>query len=122
MATDRTQSGHNLTALKDEIKKGVDAILSAADVRAEANADLEAIRANLESKGIKRKALAMAISYSKMDEDQRRGFDTAYELVREAIGLPLQRDLFELVPPTKKEKKGKTDGEATDDGESNEVH
>lgn len=37
----------------------------------------------------------MAMQYMNMDPDKREGFDLAYTIVREAIGLKMQPDLFD---------------------------
>lgn len=119
--TDTTQAGHNLTALKQEIVDGLAVIKAAEEERTGSNADIEAVRARLEAKGINRRALALALAYSKMDEDQRSGFDTAYELVREAIGMPISQQ-FELRIPEPKTRKGqKANGPSTDRGDAAEA-
>jgi len=89
------QLGGNLSAIKDEIKSQVDLILAAENKRSEANADIAAARAKIESLGIAKKALAWAMAYSKLDVDQRSGIDLSFTIVREAIGLPVQADLFD---------------------------
>ena len=85
---------HNLTDLKKIIS---DAIKSVGDLkldRADINAEIQSVRANLVTHGIPKKAFDMALSYINMDPDDREGFDVAYALVREAGGLPMQEDLF----------------------------
>ena len=54
---------------------------------------MAAVRADLAAKGIPIKALNMAMAYMNMDAEKREGFDVAYSIVREAIGLPLQAEL-----------------------------
>jgi uncharacterized protein (UPF0335 family) len=65
------------------------------DERAAMNADKKSIIERLEVRGINKHALKLAFRYAKMDSKQREGFDVAYKVVRRAIGLPLQGDLFE---------------------------
>ena len=85
--------GGNLTAVKKEIKKGVDEIISLKDERTGINAQIAEVRARMVTHGIPKKALDMAMQYMNMDEDKREGFDVAYQIVREAIGLPVQGEL-----------------------------
>lgn len=58
------------------------------------NAEKQAIREKLEALGIGKKPLSMALAYSKMSPAQRDGFDTAYTILRDVIGEPIQSDLF----------------------------
>lgn len=84
----------NLNELKREIVDGVNAIVRLKSEREGVNADKSAIVEKLEAKGINRHALKMAMQYAEMNETKRQNFDMAYELVREAIGEPLQGDLL----------------------------
>lgn len=90
------QSGHNLTKLKQDIVEGIQKISQQKQERQACNEEISAIRADLEAKGIPKKALDMAMQYMNMDPDKREGFDVAYDIVREAVGLPYdaQGDLF----------------------------
>ena len=87
--------GHNLTGLKKNIAEGLQKLKQLRNDRSDTNAEMSAIRADLEAQGIPKKALAMAITYLNMDPEDRENFDIAYALVREAGGLPLQEDLFQ---------------------------
>ena len=84
----------NINELKREIVDGVNAIVRLKTQREGVNADKSAIIEKLEAKGINRHALKMAMQYAEMSETKRQNFDMAYELVREAIGEPLQGDLL----------------------------
>lgn len=97
---DNTQSGHNLAALKEEIAAGVASMEQAKLRRKQANDDIAAVRSTLESKGIPKKALAMALAYQSLDPDDRQGFDVAYDIVREAVGLPVQENFDAWVART----------------------
>lgn len=90
------KAGHNLTKLKQDVVEGIEAIERFKGQRTSANEEISAIRETLASKGIPKQALDMAMKYKNMDPDKREGFDTAYDIVREAIGLPFssQPDLF----------------------------
>lgn len=93
-ANDKT--GSNLTSLKKEIAEAVGKIEQHKIDRTNSNEEIAAIKSNLAAKGIHKKALDMAMTYMNMDTDKREGFDLAYDIVREAIGLPVsaQGDLF----------------------------
>lgn len=85
-----------IAALKKEIKAGVETLIKLKGSNQGNNEEASAIRSTLETKGIPREALSMAIRYRNWDEDKRRGFDAAYQLVRDSIGLKIQPDLFEI--------------------------
>lgn len=90
------QAGANITSLKKDIAAGVEKLQELKDERQATNEAMGAIRSDLEAKGVPKKALSMAMAYLNMDPDQREGFDIAYDIVREAIELPVQHpDLFD---------------------------
>ena len=90
-------AGSNITKLKEDIYNGVKRINAEKEKRTACNEQIAAIKSDLEAKGVHKKALDMAMTYMNMDPDKREGFDIAYDIVREAIGLPVtaQGDLFE---------------------------
>jgi len=78
-----------------ECKDAIETITQYEKDRSEVNAEISAVREKLEALGISKKALSMAISYSKMSTDQRDGFDLAYKILRKAIGEPMRQiDMF----------------------------
>ena len=85
----------DLVALRREIKDAVGKIEALVDDRASLNADKASIVEGMEAKGINRHSLKMAMKYAAMDEKQRQNFDATYQLVREALGAPIQPDLFD---------------------------
>ena len=87
--------GHNLTELKAEIGEAVKQMEHIDAERLSLNEDAGAIRAKLEKQGIPRAVFAAAYRYYKMDPDKREGFDVAYRICRESVGLPVQEDLFD---------------------------
>ena len=90
------QQGSNISKLKKDVKAGVDKIEALKMDRTGINEAIGAIKADLEAKGIPKKALDMAMTYLNMDPDKREGFDIAYDIVREAIDLPVEHpDLFD---------------------------
>lgn len=90
-----TQAGSNISSLKRDVKDGVERIEKLKEERTEVNDKIASIRTDLQAKGIHKMALDMAMKYLNMDPDKREGFDIAYDIVREAIELPVQVDLFE---------------------------
>ena len=90
-------AGSNISNLKKDIKSGVERIEAEKDKRQAANEEIAAIKSDLVAKGIHKKALDMAMTYMNMAADKREGFDIAYSIVREAIGMPVsdQGDFFE---------------------------
>lgn len=103
----------NLDNIKATIKAEVDKMLEAEKRRELANKDIAAAKSAIEAVGVKKKALAWAISYFKLDADQREDIDLSFAIVREAIGLPVQADLFDTVEPGGQEATG---GEKTSAG------
>ena len=93
--TNVVEGGGNLTKLQEHIRKGVGDIETFKNKRADINAKINEIRMGLEAEGIPRPALDMAMRYLNFDKDKQEGFDLAYSIVREAMGQPLQADLFE---------------------------
>lgn len=83
-------SGGNLTKFKEDIRAGANKIVALEKKRAGINADIGAVRKNLQAAGLHPKALAAMLAYFKMDDQQRDGFDEGYLISREAIGLPVQ--------------------------------
>lgn len=88
------QSGANLTQLKKDVKKLTDGINSQKLKRKEINDQIASYRAKLETMGIHKKAADMAMAYMSWEPEKREGFDIAYAIVREAMGLPVSDDLF----------------------------
>ncbi len=107
----------NMQPIKDAAVKAIEKIIEKIqgykDERENSNAKIEAEIAGLEAMGVNRHAFKMALKYSEMDENQRKNFDFAYNLVREAIGQPLQPDLFEE-PPTSTAADDQDDGRNDD--------
>lgn len=88
---------NSLNETKQKVKHAVDEVNALKTDRASINADIQAVRENMQALGIKKEAFDMAMRYASWDEEKREGFDIAYDIVRDAIGLPVdaQGDLFE---------------------------
>lgn len=84
----------NLKTLMDKIRAARARIDTAKLHRKAQNDIIAEERSAMEAAGIHKAALDMAMRYAGWDEDKREGFDTAYALVREALSLPLEDDLF----------------------------
>lgn len=63
--------------------------------RLEVGSDITLARETLANAGIPKEAADMAFRYATWDDDKRAGFDVAYAIVREAIGLPMEDELFD---------------------------
>lgn len=127
-AADRGPNGRtNLTVVKDQVAQGVKKIKDAKLQRKKANEQIAAVRSDLETYGIPKKALATAMAYVELNPEDREGFDLAYEIVRETLGYPVnaQGELFtreerdQMREARKKEAAAKegTDAEEADDAE-----
>ena len=84
----------NLKPLMKKIADAYKKINEAKLERGSANANIADQLTSLEAEGISKKAMRMAMTYVEMDEDQRLGFDIAYAVAREALGQPIQGDMF----------------------------
>ncbi|MBT3042216.1 MAG: DUF2312 domain-containing protein [Candidatus Thiodiazotropha sp. (ex Codakia orbicularis)] len=58
------------------------------------NKSISAAYSELESEGLNKKAVKDVIKLFEMDEDQRRIYDLSASVVRKALRMPLQGDLF----------------------------
>lgn len=81
--------------LIEKIANAIANVKSLKNDRADVNAEIQAVRENMNALGIPKKAFDMAMKYMDMDPEDRESFDIAYALVRKAGGLPMQDDLFE---------------------------
>jgi uncharacterized protein (UPF0335 family) len=88
--------GVNLTKVKKAISSAFKKVVQFKEERAAINEEMGALRQALAAQGIPKPAFDMAVRYASWDEDKRKGFDVAYSLAREAIGMPFnaQGDLF----------------------------
>ena len=88
--------GGNIKGLHDDIAAARDEIVGLEKERQSINAKIKAARERLEAKGITKKGFAAALSYFKADPEQREGFDQAYLISREAMGLPVKGAQLDL--------------------------
>lgn len=89
----------NIGGLEQLVRETLDAHNRADSDRSNATHETQAYLEKLELNGISRRAFRMARAYAKMDPDDRAGFDTAYDICRKAMGLPVQAGLFDSLKP-----------------------
>lgn len=92
------EMGGNLNNVFEKIAKARDKIISLKNKRAQLNAEIKAEREAMEALIGSKKAYDLALSYFEASPEQREGFDQAYIVAREGMGLPVkgaQIDLFE---------------------------
>ena len=99
--------GHNVDGLKKKIAAAIGNVRELKKDRQDTNAEIQAVRENMNALGIPKAAFDMAMRYLEWDEDKREGFDIAYALVREAGGAPMQEDLFQAADRMAAENAGK---------------
>jgi uncharacterized protein (UPF0335 family) len=92
----------NLTKLKKDLNSAAKKINAKKEERKAINDDINALRQDLAARGIPKAAFDMALKYMNWDEDKRKGWDAAFALAREAIGLPFN-DQGELFVPGEEE-------------------
>lgn len=90
------QAGSNISKLKEAIANGMKRINQQKANRQACNEEIAAVRADLEAKGINKKAFDMAMKAAALDPEDRKSFDIAYDICREAMGVAYnaQGDLF----------------------------
>lgn len=95
------KKGHNehIETLKKLIVEKTAEISRLDGERSEAGDGITAIYAAMEAQGLPKKAYKAVLGYMKLDENDRRAYDTAYKLIREALGAPIQADFFDLLQP-----------------------
>lgn len=88
--------GGNITGLMESIAKTRDNIIQWKKDRAEINAKIKEARESMEAKGITKRAFDLALGYFEAAPEQRDGFDTAYHLAREGMGLPVRGEQLDI--------------------------
>ncbi len=87
--------GGNIGPLKKAIARAVANVTKLKEERSAVNEEIGAIRLDLEAKGIPRKAFDRVMADQALDPEVRNSINLAYAIAREAVGHPLQGDLFE---------------------------
>jgi len=90
--------GDNIGGLEEEIRDAIAEISQHGKDRDAINQKVQAVREDLYAKGIPKEAFDLARNYVGWPEDKRRNFDLAFVICREAVGMPMQRDLFDALP------------------------
>jgi uncharacterized protein (UPF0335 family) len=91
----------NLTETKAVIKESVAQILRLKTQRKEINAAIGEHRAHVKKYGVPTGALDLAIRMKEADVEDRQAMDEGYIIAREALGLGIQRSLFEMLDTRK---------------------
>jgi len=86
-----------LTVLQAACYEAVKRVETLASEREMINSKINAIREEMEAKGISKKAFNIVLQIAKMNEDHLDGFDTSYLVLRKAISLPVQSDMFDIL-------------------------
>ncbi len=97
MAKDPPQVISNSELSEADLKKIEDAVAEMARLeneRSAINADIDAERKKVIALGIPAEALRASVARSKMDPEQREAFDQGRRWVDQALGIPVQADLF----------------------------
>ena len=86
--------GQNPVELNDYIVGMVKKITEAQASRASINEGITAEMSASEAKGMNRKGVKAALAYLKLSESDRDAFLLTFRIVLEAMGTPIQKDLF----------------------------
>lgn len=96
---DTTTTGTDVPEEKLEaIRAAYGRIAALKDNRKSVQAQIQAEREGIEAMGLTKKAFDAVASYLAMDEDDRRDFDIGYKIIRQALGAPLQPELWDWKP------------------------
>lgn len=79
----------------EKIRKASDELDDIAAQRSELNAKSQAVFARFDRDGLNRHAVRSARAYMKLDPEKRQNYDFSYQVMRKALGAPIQDDLFE---------------------------
>lgn len=90
--------GHNEAEIREAIASRTKDIVALEAKRADINADINAHRKAIRALGIDLDAWRAAKRRKEMDPDVRAEFDRSATLVNEALGIPVQADLFAAPP------------------------
>ena len=94
------EMGGNITDLKKQIKDGATKVIALKEQRSAINEDIASIRADLAALGIPRKDFDGAVKRYLMDPKDRTTSDEATAICCEALGVPVQGNLFGDGAPT----------------------
>lgn len=87
----------NLSESKDIIRNNVPKIVNLKKRRKDLNAEIAALREEVNAVGVPKQALDYAIRVREMDPDVRAAFDEGYAIARDAIGLKMSGSLFDFI-------------------------
>jgi len=78
-----------------KLTDGAAKIARIAGERKELNAEIAEVMASFENEGLNRHAAKAAMKYVDMNEKDQLNYDLTYNVMRKALGKPVQGDLFE---------------------------
>lgn len=87
----------NLSETKEVIREAVAKIMKLRSERKELNAAIGEQRARVKNYGVPPAALDLALRMKEADPEDRQKHDEGYAIARDALGLGLQRSLFEMI-------------------------
>lgn len=96
----------NLTETKEVIKTEVARIIGLKSQRKEINNAIGEARARVKNYGVPPAALDLALRMKEADPEDRQKHDEGYAIARDALGLGLQRSLFETMEKEPEKPKG----------------
>lgn len=79
----------------EKLRQASDELDDIAARRSELNANSQAVFARFDRDGLNRHAIRAARAYMKLDPEKRENYDLSYQVMRKALGAPVQDDLFE---------------------------
>lgn len=88
--------GQDLQFLVNRCKTAVAKLAQGEKDRDSVNATMQAEREQLEALGISKKALALALQVSKMNDEQLDGFWLALQIMLKAIDRPITKDDMQM--------------------------
>ncbi len=89
-----TSGADNLASIRKDILAAYTKVKKLREQRGDINSKISETRASLEPLGVPKEAFDNALSYMNWDQDKRQGYDFAYALCREGMGMPIHADLF----------------------------
>lgn len=87
----------NVSEAKEVIRNAVPEIVNINKRIKALQADKAELRERVNAVGIPKRALDHAIRMREMDPEDRQRYDEGYIIAREAIGVAVQRSLFEMI-------------------------
>lgn len=94
---DKGEKVTNLTDAKDLIRNAVPEIINIDEKIKNLRDRRNELRSAVQAAGVTKGAFDLALKFRKMDPEDRQAFDEGFVIAREAVGLRVQRGLFEAL-------------------------